>query len=384
MSRLLDSSRSTSPTKTTTMVMVPILVMMAMMPIHATAQNTTLAPSPADEEDAKTQSLAWWVLVLGAVVAFPLLIGSCYAMLMWQQKAMHDYKGKFEELLKALGENRRRTEQQLRRADKRRKRLEKRRRRELQALGIDVDVQEEEDEKDKDGGMSVYGVHVNDDGLVIAFGGNAEETEALENLTPHQIACMNLLKSSGPARDELRRGPMMPPAGNTYLEPPQTKKRKQRLLLPDDDDDDSSELDIDQFEIDRPYDSFTRARKEIVQRARDQGIRLPIKERYAEHGDGDNDLFMAAQASGVLDDGNINSNSNDKGGAVNFGKGGTQAGGFNASAAAASAGHHHGTEGMHSDPNMDPLSALALRSSALHSTLAGLRKSAPVKHSVDF
>ena len=377
---------------TTITAKLMVLLLVSSFPLHAVSQNTTepvtVAPtSAADVEDAKTQSLAWWVLVLGAVVAFPLLIGSCYAMLMWQQKVMHDYKGKFEELLKALGENRRRTEAQLRRADKRRKRLEKKRRRELQAQGIDVDVQEEDD-KDKDGGMSVYGVHVNDDGLVIAFGGNAEETEALENLTPHQVACMSLLKSSGPAREELRRGPMMPPVGNTYLQPPQTKKRKQRLLLSEDEEeDDSSELDIDQFEIDRPYDSFTRARKEIVQRARAQGIRLPIKESYAEHGDGDNDLFMAAQATGVLDDGNINANADGRGGdggAVNFGRGGTQAGGFNAQAAAASAGRHHGTEGMHSDPNMDPLSALALRSSALHSTLAGLRKSAPVKHSVDF
>ena len=320
----------------------------------ARAQNTTTTPAPTTEDD-KTQSLAWWVIVVGVIIAFPLLIGSCYAMLMWQQKAMHDYKAKFEELLKALGENRRRTEAQLRKADKKKRRLAKKRRKELQAQGIDVDLEEE------DQATNVYGVQINEDGIVISLGGDDEDAEALENLTPHQIACMNLLKSEDPVFQGIRRGPMMPPAANTYLPPQQGSKRR----LVDDSEDESSEVDIDDYEASRPYDSFSRARREVYQRAKSQGVRLPLRESH------DHDLFLAAQAAGIMDE-------PPQAFEARF----AAIGGNKPTVGVASPAPLGGRV-VHSDPQVDPLSALALRSSALHTTLAELRRTAPVKHSVD-
>lgn len=88
--------------------------------IFAEAQNATTTTRPPTEDDA-TQPLAWWVVLVAALVAFPILLLSCYFLVMWQQKAMQDYKTKHEEMLKVLRENTRRVQEQANAAKAKRK-----------------------------------------------------------------------------------------------------------------------------------------------------------------------------------------------------------------------------------------------------------------------
>lgn len=107
----------------------PLFINPSAFVVFAAAQQTTVNPQnttipqttrAATIEDA-TQPLYWWVILVAALVSFPILLLSCYFLLMWQQRTLHTYKSKFEDMLKVLGENTRRVQDQVDAAKKKRR-----------------------------------------------------------------------------------------------------------------------------------------------------------------------------------------------------------------------------------------------------------------------
>lgn len=81
-----------------------------------TTQRSTLAPVvvatpapliPTNTSAAEAQRIEFPIIIGGGVVFFCLLIGACYVVLMWQQKALRLYKATFEEAIKERGKARR-------------------------------------------------------------------------------------------------------------------------------------------------------------------------------------------------------------------------------------------------------------------------------------
>ena len=60
------------------------------------AANQTQAP-PALVDSS--QPLQWYVLGVGGLAAFAVVVGGCYVLFMWQQKAIQKYNGDIEKLL---------------------------------------------------------------------------------------------------------------------------------------------------------------------------------------------------------------------------------------------------------------------------------------------
>jgi hypothetical protein len=82
-------------------------------PTTTVPANASRSPTPAPFDVNNSQSIDWYIVVVGIGLVFIIVGASCYVTLMWQQKAVRDYKGKFEELLKDRGMQRRLLEEEV-------------------------------------------------------------------------------------------------------------------------------------------------------------------------------------------------------------------------------------------------------------------------------